>query len=302
MCIVNNFLDSPSMLKYNDSWKIKYSKIRFFYKNKPFDLDKHSANLNRAEQIKKDNLPKLYKYCRFDKNNYALENLFKSRVYLNNPNKFNDPFDSVYNFNIDSNILLNEALNSIKVNNNDYEKIKQELINNKEEILDNVDKIISKHVKDNNNSYRNKTWVTCFSERYNSILMWSHYADSHKGFCIEYDFSNEKELSCLLSPVLYIDQTYDIREHDFNGEGLEFCTLLKSIEWNYEKEWRITICNLENARNEFLTICKPTAIFLGACIKDDNRKLLIDFARKNNIKVYQMEMSLKDYKLIHKLI
>lgn len=30
-------------------------------------------------------------------------------------------------------------------------------------------------------------YISCFSERKDSLLMWSHYANSHKGFCVEYD-------------------------------------------------------------------------------------------------------------------
>ena len=33
---------------------------------------------------------------------------------------------------------------------------------------------------------RNKALVSCFSERNDSILMWGHYADKHKGVCIGY--------------------------------------------------------------------------------------------------------------------
>ena len=26
--------------------------------------------------------------------------------------------------------------------------------------------------------------VVCFSESYDNIIMWSHYSDNHKGFCL----------------------------------------------------------------------------------------------------------------------
>ena len=32
--------------------------------------------------------------------------------------------------------------------------------------------------------------TTCLSETPSSILMWSHYAMNHTGFCVEYDFNN----------------------------------------------------------------------------------------------------------------
>jgi len=32
-----------------------------------------------------------------------------------------------------------------------------------------------------------KYGVLCFSRRWNNILMWSHYADGHKGICLGFD-------------------------------------------------------------------------------------------------------------------
>ena len=33
-------------------------------------------------------------------------------------------------------------------------------------------------------------YITAFSENNKSLLMWSHYADSHKGICVEYSFDD----------------------------------------------------------------------------------------------------------------
>ncbi len=32
--------------------------------------------------------------------------------------------------------------------------------------------------------------VICFSSNYDNILMWSHYANNHKGICIEFDLND----------------------------------------------------------------------------------------------------------------
>lgn len=62
--------------------------------------------------------------------------------------------------------------------------------------------------------------VACFSETNVSSLMWGHYADSHKGYCLEYDFkrafAEDDELctrfsfsdvnSAFLAPVVYSDK------------------------------------------------------------------------------------------------
>ena len=33
--------------------------------------------------------------------------------------------------------------------------------------------------------------VVCLSETYDSMLMWSHYARNHTGYCIEYEFNKD---------------------------------------------------------------------------------------------------------------
>lgn len=37
------------------------------------------------------------------------------------------------------------------------------------------------------NSYLDSARITCFSKRADNLLMWSHYADGLRGFCIEYE-------------------------------------------------------------------------------------------------------------------
>jgi len=281
-------------LEYNENWKIEYAKIKFFRKYEPFNLDTYIADETEANQLKKNKVHKLYKYCKFDENNW--NNLINYHVHLTNPSKFNDPFDSVFSISLNTNEILDKVINVLGISTSgSYDNIKQEIKNKYD-----VDKVISEVISEENDTLRNKTWVTCFSETNNSILMWSHYSDCHKGFCIEYDFSEEEEsgLFNLLSPVLYVDKLYNIAEHPFNGKSFEFCSLLKSFEWHYEKEWRLVICNLENASQEFWRVPKPTAIYLGACIEKKNSELLMDFAKQNNIEVYPMKLSSKDYKLI----
>ena len=55
--------------------------------------------------------------------------------------------------------------------------------------------------------------IACFSENVDSILMWSHYADSHKGFALEYDFRPTLEQPIKnvgLFPVVYSKERFDI--------------------------------------------------------------------------------------------
>jgi hypothetical protein len=159
--------------------------------------------------------------------------------------------------------------------------------------------------------------ITCFSERNDSSLMWSHYANKHFGFCIEYDFtynvdSSKKDLQFLqelLFPVFYsnnrpiITKTMldDVKNRDYYlennimGKFMEeiYCTLLcKSRDWAYEKEWRAFHLLEKNT----LEIPCATKVFLGVNIEDEPKAEIISIAKNKNIPVYQMILKPNSYK------
>lgn len=55
---------------------------------------------------------------------------------------------------------------------------------------------------------RKSTFVACFTERIDNMLMWSHYTRSHRGFALGYDFSlpENAEAKEMLFPVIYSDE------------------------------------------------------------------------------------------------
>jgi hypothetical protein len=90
------------------------------------------------------------------------------------------------------------------------------------------------------NTTLSTTGVLSLSERSDSILMWSHYADKHQGICLGYD---PDYLPAALFPVQYLEkrpvyhwsEQLGGRKHDQIYEAL--CT--KDESWSYEKEWRV---------------------------------------------------------------
>ena len=123
----------------------------------------------------------------------------------------------------------------------------------------------------------------------NNILMWSHYADSHKGFCIEYDVSNlKKELPkyTTIRQVRYenslpIDLKVLFNTDEYFHSILDMCAL-KHKDWEYEKEYRI----LSHQDDDFITL-PITAIYLGKDISDSNKLIIHWLCSSRNIPVYQ---------------
>jgi hypothetical protein len=170
---------------------------------------------------------------------------------------------------------------------------------------------------------KSKPRIACFSEDVTSNVMWSHYADSHKGFVIEYDFNNyinrcincEKQSLCpnkhneTILPVRYSNERFDatllliysaslflINKFLKDGTALlddqlvVYKALLnKSTDWSYEKEWRLISLSDNPSCMEQLNL-KPKAIYLGIDIRPINSKILKQLAKEKNIPVYQMNV------------
>ncbi len=97
--------------------------------------------------------------------------------------------------------------------------------------------------------------MTCFSEKYDDILMWSHYGNKHNGICVEYDFMNcDPYLQMLLFPVIYDkvrpvlnEQQLVLEENEISYKEDSFIELIsksllvKSNIWEYENEWRVIL-------------------------------------------------------------
>ena len=157
--------------------------------------------------------------------------------------------------------------------------------------------IISSLIK----KYMSKIHLSSFSERNDSILMWTHYSQKHKGICIEYDFSNDYEIIEYLEPVYYTKQRYAITNaygFDKINNTLRIAAFTKAKDWKYEKEWRIVFpCSKEG----YLKVPKPKAIYLGTRFdenKDELKERINRLSENLSIPLYKMKLHDTKYKII----
>lgn len=89
------------------------------------------------------------------------------------------------------------------------------------------------------NSYvRASVGVFCVSTKRDDILMWTHYADSHKGICLEFD--GMQTLMANAQKVEYSQDRVPINLYsDANDVAMRKTLLTKSSHWAYEAEWRL---------------------------------------------------------------
>ncbi len=141
--------------------------------------------------------------------------------------------------------------------------------------------------------------VSSFSERYDSPLMWAHYSDSHKGYCVEYDFSGSTALSCLF-PVVYQDDVFEcscVFDKKKKSQAI-LSALVKSKDWSYEREWRM-VTSRENPidRGVPMRVPIPKKVYLGSLMTEVDKQKVIKICNKKGIDVLQMEHSRNAFKM-----
>lgn len=245
-------------------------------------------------------LPKyLYKFEKITEQ--TLRNLKNAQIYFNAPVNFNDPFDcsalNVASMLNDKTIvdLVNKYLqdngDSRKINS--IEQIPQKIRNQTYDIFE------QEFAKQQNNLLHNRG-CTCFSELNDNILLWSHYADGHKGICLEFDasyplFSKAKKVNYSLEfPVIdtmkYLYGSQD--EKIIEGEK----TLITKHElWNYEKEWRLF--HKESNKLYGYSTEALNSVYFGLSVRSVDIEIicLILQGQNHNIKFYKANKDKSKY-------
>jgi hypothetical protein len=308
-------------------WKEKYLDMLF-------PLNASDARTEAAFALKHHNLPGcLYKYR--EANEYAKVNLRDGTIWLADPESLNDPYDCAHT--IDQNKLAKLLLPSqVAANSNKIpERLREHFVRASETGIDPFDELLDRAMaevpcekraamsraitdarnqmydqitRDSNATFKSAFKLCSFSERVDSVLMWSHYANYHKGFCIEYNIAAvtpESYVSRFMHPVVYSDELPDLTEHFARSpEDQEFHNLYpnriglyKAADWAYEREWRLLISNGLLKEAQPFAMPKPMRVYLGSKINADDKEEIMNVCKEIGVPTSQMRLSLSAYKM-----
>lgn len=179
-----------------------------FYTKAQYYLSFHKADFD-------DEKIDLFSFRKF--NQFTLSDLIENKITVSPSTAMNDPFDSLIN------LWATEEHLAMMCNE-------------------------KKHAKPYAKSFQYNR-IRCFchgteEDVINKTLMWSHYAEEHRGICIKYRLSshfikqeeNDKYEHMYLKRVDYKDSIISIETPTINS-AIAFAT--KSKEWSYEKEVRL---------------------------------------------------------------
>lgn len=162
--------------------------------------------------------------------------------------------------------------------------------------------------------WQRKFRLISFSENNNNITMWSHYADHHKGVCLEFTDDGEDGLVRQAHEVHYVTKLPDFASLEEWGDYLlglsrfvlcdriEKYLLHKSMYWKNEKEWRILFHQLKAddlyCYRDFVPT-ELTGIYLGARISEINKHTIVSlcYRKYEKAKIFLAKTSNQDFAL-----
>ena len=249
---------------------------------------------------------RLYKYYPF--NEYLLNTIKKCEIWFSSPESFNDPFDCNVEYTYIKDTRYDKKINEILAQEHNR-TIKHEPYYLKESILKNVAKSYDNSNKTStmfsNLMFKFQTkhvGISCFSKKHNNILMWSHYADNHRGVCLKFNISDEVFFD-EFHPVTYINRFPSFQDRSDFSDSNKFLFYIKAKDWEYESEVRVL-----KKPNELFGFNPRVleAIYFGAKCTSDNISKMIDIIRNlntyNNLKFYQMRLDSEGFGLIEEEI
>lgn len=88
--------------------------------------------------------------------------------------------------------------------------------------------------------------VICFCENYHDPVLWSHYADGHRGVVLVFEIPDDQAIRVGYQPERFkLDVEAAIQRGGFNESDLNQLILTKFSSWGYEKEIRM-MCRLHD--------------------------------------------------------
>ncbi|MDH5785509.1 MAG: DUF2971 domain-containing protein [Chromatiales bacterium] len=217
----------------------------------------------------------IYKYEPFSPQ--SLKNLKAQSIYYGSPLEFNDPYDCAITPKIkdpspDDIIKLRNYYHK-RFHGNDVAASELSSLNDsqfKEMVVRSTRAAIQKRLGE----FLATKGVTCFSEKNDNLLMWSHYGGRYKGFCLEFDTSYhpfDKLRKVTYSKEMPIIDAVTLLMHDTTDQVIDMYTT-KSDAWRYEKEWR----SIHSTKGTLYTYeaSALTAVYFGPDIDEQSMEII----------------------------
>jgi hypothetical protein len=224
--------------------------------------------INEAREKQGGHPRSVYKY--YSLTDYNFDSIENKYLYYPKPSDFNDPFD-----------CSKELISFINENSKNKTRHKKK------------EKIFSESL--------NNIGICCFSRTKDSILMWSHYASKHQGFCVEY-ITHYDNYGINPLDINYVLKFKKAQYFEKAQRAIFHLIYTKSNEWKYEQELRASLIEVQTDEGRKVSFREKEilSIYFGINCKEktiNKLKGIIEKNYSNNIIFYKGIMSKNDFKI-----
>jgi hypothetical protein len=242
--------------------------------------------------------PHLYKYQPF--NAQTLTNLKRASIWFSAPVNVNDPYD-----------CASWVVQADEVSEADFPRLLAYVRGRDPALAAGLtpEKLREAFISAARRAYgerrtiqREQRGIACFSATYTDIMMWSHYADGHRGFCLEFDtsqppFSKALQVTYVDTPPLLnpVDVLVEDPSDDKNNALLRALVLTKARCWSYEQEWRLM--HAEPSKLYGYGSRPLTGIYFGAEMPHAYKEIVALVTRGEAVQLHEMEHDRRSFTL-----
>lgn len=159
--------------------------------------------------------------------------------------------------------------------------------------------------------------ICCFSETNENAALWAHYADKNTGVVLGFEPLEETDSPLLTAkPVEYVqDISFPLTEQDLlesfgqlkginQSKIIEKPIFTKKIDWQYEKEWRVSIWQRPNevytAQFYPFSPIELKEIYFGCHILSENKDCLLNIIKVQYpwVRCFETKPSTKSFKYL----
>lgn len=250
--------------------------------------------------------PPLYQYKPLAKIDRIISILKDLNIHHSLPAAFNDPFEAKFIVHQPKNKseLTKYLLRTSQVLSNDSRDNRRKFAKDKAEEFFKDGKLNQEYYDDfmlKKKSVQSNVGIACFCSNKDSLLLWAHYADSHRGICIEYDFTHTSTIGIVPLEVNYQNNYPSIDIFSKNRDGddmLKYSLLTKHECWKYEGEHRSLKMNgagtykLDDRR-------QIKSLTFGARASQEDKDAVIKIIKDYgiDIELYQASLSASSYEI-----
>lgn len=192
----------------------------------------------------------VYKYQRWNYDELSKHLCFGKRIitnreiYFSSPLDFNDPFDGVFPIGLENIIRQAKSRNP----NNQLEPVSLLSPESSIEKFLRTPSVIE-GLQSKLGAVGMRVGIFCITTDCKNLLMWSHYADSHRGYCVGFDtaglvkhLESKGYKNCYPRSAIYLKQFPEITLRPFSELTDDYILNFfrhKFEDWRYEDEYRL---------------------------------------------------------------